>query len=155
MQRVEKTVDTALLMEEYRTLLDTVELLPLQITGSSMTPFLAPGRDSVMLSKPQKPLRTGDMVLYQRGNGIYVLHRIVRREQDGTFSIIGDGQDQIETGIRSEQIFAVVQYAVRKGKRQAPGCFWWEFFSHVWIHLIPLRSLLRRIYSVGKRRKST
>ena len=57
MQRVKKTVDTALLMEEYRTLLDTVELLPLQITGSSMTPFLAPGRDSVMLSKPKNPLR--------------------------------------------------------------------------------------------------
>ena len=155
MQRVEKTVDTALLMEEYRTLLDTVELLPLQITGSSMTPFLAPGRDSVMLSKPKKPLCTGDVVLYQRDSGAYVLHRIVRREQDGTFSLVGDGQDQIETGIRPEQIFAVVQSAVRKGKRQAPGCFWWEFFSHVWIHLIPLRSLLRRIYSVGKRRKST
>ena len=111
MQRVEKTVDTALLMEEYRTLLDTVELLPLQITGSSMTPFLAPGRDSVMLSKPKCPLRAGDMVLYQRDGGAYVLHRIVRREQDGTFSIIGDGQDQIETGIRADQIFAVVQYS--------------------------------------------
>ena len=155
MQRVEKTVDTALLMEEYRTLLDTVELLPLQITGNSMTPFLAPGRDSVMLSKPKRPLRTGDMVLYQRDGGAYVLHRIIRREQDGTFSIIGDGQDQIETGIRADQIFAVVQYAVRKGKRQAPGCFWWDFFSHVWIHLIPLRARLWRIYSIGKRRKST
>ncbi len=155
MQRVEKSVDTVLLMEEYRTLLDTVELLPLQITGSSMTPFLAPGRDSVMLSKPQKPLRTGDMVLYQRDSGAYVLHRIVRREQNGTFSIVGDGQERIEAGIRSDQIFAVVQYAVRKGKRQAPGCFWWEFFAHVWIHLIPLRPLLRHIYSIGKRRKST
>ena len=155
MRRVEKTVDIALLMEEYRMLLDTVDLLPLQITGSSMTPFLAPKRDSVMLSKPKSPLRTGDMVLYQRDNGAYVLHRIVRQEQDGTFSIIGDGQDQIETGIRADQIFAVVQYAERKGKRQEPGCFWWDFFAHVWIRLIPQRARLRRIYSIGKRRKST
>ena len=155
MQRVEKTVDTALLMEEYRTLLDTGALLPLQITGSSMTPFLVPGRDSVMLEKPKRSLRTGEMVLYQRDNGAYVLHRIVRRPQNGTFSIIGDGQDQIETGIREEQIFAVVRYATRKGKRQEPGCFWWEFFARVWIHLIPVRAQLRRIYSAGKRRKST
>ena len=37
MQRVEKTVDTGLLLEEYRTLLETVDQLPLTITGSSMT----------------------------------------------------------------------------------------------------------------------
>ena len=117
MQRVEKTVDTGLLLEEYRTLLETVDQLPLTITGSSMTPFLAPGRDSV--------------------------------------SIIGDGQTDVETGIREDQIFAVVQSATRKGKRQEPGCFWWEFFAHVWIHLIPLRPLLRRIYAGGMRRKST
>ncbi len=154
MQRVEKAVDTALLMEEYRVLLDTGALLPLQITGSSMTPFLIPGRDSVMLEKPKTPLRTGDMVLYQRDDGAYVLHRIVRRERNGTFSIIGDGQNQIETGIRETQIFAVVRYATRKGKRQKPGCFWWEFFAHIWIHLIPARARLRRIYFAGKRRKS-
>ena len=59
MQRVEKTVDTGLLLEEYRTLLETVDQLPLTITGSSMTPFLAPGRDSVMLTKPRRPLQTG------------------------------------------------------------------------------------------------
>ena len=155
MQRVEKTVDTGLLLEEYRTLLETVNQLPLTITGSSMTPFLAPGRDSVMLTKPRRPLQCGDMVLYRRESGAYVLHRIWRQEQDGTFSIIGDGQTDIETGIREDQIFAVVQSATRKGKRQEPGCFWWEFFAHVWIHLIPLRPLLRRIYVCGMRRKST
>ena len=37
MQRVEKTVDTGLLLEEYRTLLEAVDQLPLTITGSSMT----------------------------------------------------------------------------------------------------------------------
>ncbi len=155
MQRVEKTVDTGLLMEEYRKLLETVDQLPLTVSGSSMTPFLVPGRDSVMLSKPKGPLRPGDMVLYQRDGGAYVLHRIVRRDADGTFSIIGDGQTCIETGVRPDQIFAVVQSATRKGKCQKPGCFWWEFFGRVWIRLIPLRPMLCRIYSIGKRRKST
>lgn len=95
------------------------------------------------------------MVLYRRESGAYVLHRILRKEQDGTFFIIGDGQTDVETGIREDQIFAVVQSATRKGKRQEPGRFWWEFFAHVWIHLIPLRPLLRRIYVGGMRRKST
>ena len=47
MQRVEKTVDTGLLLEEYRTLLETVDQLPLTITGSSgdtlILPLIVPG----------------------------------------------------------------------------------------------------------------
>ena len=41
----------------------------------------------------------------------------------------------------------------RKGKRLAPGSFWWGFFEKVWIRMIPLRPMGNRIYRLlqGKR----
>lgn len=145
-----RKVDTAVLLEEYRTLLETVDQLPLLISGNSMSPFLIHGRDTVYLTKVSRPLRRGDIVLYRRTNGAYILHRICAVEGD-TFSILGDAQTQIETGVARAQIFAVVCAAVRKGQRQEPGCFWWDFFAGPWLRLIPLRPVLLRAYHAQKR----
>ena len=82
-------VDTVLLMEQYKELLRTVKTLPLLVTGNSMAPFLVDRRDTVYLSGIRRPLRRGDIVLYQRRSGAYILHRICRREGD-TFTIAGD-----------------------------------------------------------------
>ena len=84
MERADLRVDTALLMEQYRELLETVDTLPLQVTGSSMTPFLAPGRDSVLLTKPGERLRRGDIALYRRDSGSYIMHRVYRCGSDGS-----------------------------------------------------------------------
>lgn len=150
MEQKRRTVDTALLLEEYRTLLETAEQLPLLISGNSMSPFLVHGRDTVYLTKVSRPLRKGDIVLYQRKGGAYILHRICAVEGD-TFSIIGDAQTEIERGVARDQIFAVVCAADRKGKRQAPGCFWWDFFSVIWVRIISFRPFLVGIYGAAKR----
>lgn len=139
------TVDTAILMEQYKALLPSVESLPLLVTGNSMVPFLVDRRDTVYLSRIERPLRRGDIVLYQRSGGAYILHRIYRQEGN-TFVMVGDAQTQLENGIRREQIFAVVTAAQRKGRRQEPGCFWWDFFEKAWIRMVALRPVFLRAY---------
>lgn len=151
MEQKTRKVDTALLLEEYRTLLETVDQLPLLISGNSMLPFLVHGRDTVYLTKADRPLRRGDIVLYRRQSGAYILHRVCAVEEE-TFSAIGDAQMEIEHGIAKQQMIAVVCAADRKGKRQAPGCFWWEFFAKIWIRIIPARPMLMRIYRGMKSR---
>ena len=138
------------LLEEYRRILaeeSDVAALPLVISGNSMTPFLVHGRDTVYLSRLERPARRGDMLLYQRTNGQYVLHRVWKAEKDGTFTIVGDAQTELEPGIREDQIIAIVTSVVRKGKPMAPGGFWWEFFEKVWIRMVPLRPLFWWVYS--------
>lgn len=151
MRDVQKTLDGDALCA----LLQHTDALPLQITGSSMTPFLVHGRDSVLLTpiRGDTP-RRGDIVLYRRDNGAYVLHRVHRCARDGTFSMLGDAQQTVEHGIRREQLVAVAHSAVRKGKRQEKGTFWWDFFAHVWPRLIPLRRTLLRLYQITLGRKS-
>ncbi len=150
MEQKRVTVDTMLLMEQYKELLRTVKTLPLLVTGNSMAPFLVDRRDTVYLSGIRRPLRRGDIVLYQRRSGAYILHRICRREGD-TFTMVGDAQTQLERGICREQIFAVVTAAERKGRWQEPGCFWWNFFANVWIHMVPIRPVLLRAYRFARK----
>lgn len=138
-------------MEPLLRLLEETTAVPLVVSGSSMTPFLAPGRDTVYLSVISKPLRRGDMVLYRRDNGRYILHRILRVEAE-SYTMIGDAQHIPEPGIRREQILAIVTAVRRKEKLLQKGSFWWMFFRHIWICLVPLRPLLRGIYDKIKNR---
>lgn len=148
-----KIVQPEVLLEEYRRLLredPSVDALPLVITGNSMSPFLIHGRDTVYLSRLTRPVRRGDMLLYQRSSGSYVLHRVYKAGPE-SLTMIGDAQTMLEPGIRREQVIAIVTRVERKGKLLGPGSFWWAFFEKVWIRIIPLRRTAERLYSLVKR----
>ena len=145
-----RELEPQVLMPALLALLEETETVPLVISGSSMTPFLVHGRDTVYLSKTAAPLKRGDMILYRRDSGAYILHRIFRSEGD-TYTLVGDAQTMLEPGIRTDQVLAVVTAVRRKGKLLKQGSFWWDFFEKVWIRMVPLRRFLRRCY--GRVRK--
>ena len=86
-------------------------------------------------------------MFYQRDNGQFIMHRIVKARRDGSYDIVGDNQTEIERGVRRDQIFAVVTKVKRKGRWIRPGDFWWEFFAHVWRRIIPLRRMIAKGYA--------
>ena len=137
-----------ILLEEYRQLLEdeNITALPLVISGNSMSPFLVHGRDTVYLSRLDRPAKRGDVLLYKRESGAYILHRVYKVEKD-SYTMVGDAQTQLEQGIRPDQIIAIMTSALRKGKLKKKGSFWWEFFEKLWIRIIPLRPILTKIYT--------
>lgn len=143
-----KIMRPEVLLEEYRRLLEdeTIDALPLVISGNSMSPFLIHGRDTIYLSRLTRPVRRGDALLYQRHSGSYVFHRVYKVTPEG-FTMVGDAQTVLEPGIRQDQVIAIMTRAVRKGKVLEPGCFWWEFFEKVWIRMIPLRRMIHGLYT--------
>lgn len=150
MERKVKVMEPERLMEPLLELLEETEAVPLVISGSSMTPFLVHGRDTVFLSRVCRPLKRGDMVLYRRDSGAYILHRVYRVEQD-SFTMVGDAQTMLEPGIRPDQVKALVTAVRRKGKILRGGSFWWDFFETIWIRMVPLRPAVRTVYSGLKR----
>ena len=124
---------------------------PLVISGWSMSPFLVHGRDTVYLTPPPETLKKGDMILYRRDSGMYVLHRICAVEGN-TFTLIGDGQLEKEPDIRKDQILALVTAVRRKGKLLKKGSFWWDFFEKIWLNMIPLRPAALKLYGLLKKR---
>ena len=149
MQTNTTTLPPEVLLEEYRRLLaeePRIQALPLVVSGSSMTPFLRHGQDTVYLSRLTRPVRRGDILLYQRRNGGYVLHRVWKVCPD-SYIMVGDAQNMLEYGIRDDQIIAIVTAAERRGKDCGPGDFWWDFYEKYWIRMVPLRNPIRRCYS--------
>ena len=85
--------------------------------GTSMRPLLNGTSDLVTLEKAPADLKKYDVVLYRRDNGTLVLHRIVRCDDDGSFTMMGDNQITLEKGIRRDQISARM-CAYKKGERE-------------------------------------
>ena len=147
-----KKVDTKEYVSMLRELTESGKEVSMLIAGSSMSPFLIHERDSICFKKPDRKLRRGDMVFYQRTSGQYVMHRIYKVSSEGYY-IVGDAQQDIEGPVKREQIFALITKVRRKGKWIAPGDFWWEFFEHVWIRMVPVRRLIIGSYTKMKRIK--
>lgn len=140
-----RRLDTDAYVSALRDLVNEGKECRLLISGSSMAPFLVHERDSIIFSKPDRELRRGDMVFYQRDNGQYVMHRILHVRPEGLY-IIGDAQTEVEGPVKPEQVFALVTKVNRKGKWIGPGNFWWWFFGTVWLRLFPIRRLILKLY---------
>lgn len=111
------------------------------VAGSSMTPFLING-DTVYLDLPHPPVKRGDIVLYTRDSGRYILHRVYRVNKDGSFLMVGDAQMELEYIASSKQIHGRVTSARHKGKLNRPGQLRWWAYRHIWLWLMPLRHIL-------------
>lgn len=86
------------------------------ITGTSMLPLLVEGRDTVTIKKCETTLKKGDLPLYRRQDGSFVLHRVVSVDADGTYTMCGDNQFLKEKGIAHTAIIGVVTAITRNGK---------------------------------------
>lgn len=144
MEHKVKVMDPDQLIPQLLKLLEEVPSVPLVISGDSMSPFLQHGRDAVYLSKLVQDPQRGDMILYRRDNGSYILHRIYA-VTGATYTLIGDGQVSLEPGIHRDQMLAIVSAVRRNGRLLEPGNLCWEFYEKIWLRLLPLRPRIRGI----------
>lgn len=83
--------------------------------GTSMMPLLRNRLDSVVLVKPRCRLKKYDIPLYKRPSGQYVLHRVMRVDDD-SYTMCGDNQLIKEHDVTDDCVIAVVSKIVRNGK---------------------------------------
>lgn len=104
-------------MNIFLDVINSGEDCPLIGSGNSMRPFLKNENDILMMtSVKRKKLKVGDIVLYRRSNGQYVIHRLYKICTDGTFCFVGDNQYWVERNISREQIIAKAKSVITNGK---------------------------------------
>ncbi len=111
--------------------------------GISMLPMLRQGIDSVTLSPLPEKLKKYDLPLYQRDDGKYILHRIVKVRD--TYTCIGDNQFVLEPGVRHDQMIALVTGFTRGEKEHSviePG---YQLYCRIWHYSRPIRFIIRKI----------
>ena len=114
----------------------TVELT---VTGCSMLPLLLDRRSTVRLRRKEH-YALGDIVLFRRNNGDYVLHRVCRIH-DGLYDILGDNVPAPDCDIHPEQMIAAVCAYSRKGDGH------WHSGDRVYRCFLPL---IRRAVSFAR-----
>lgn len=122
--------------------LDAGKSVRLSPRGTSMLPLLRQGKDSVILSPLPEKLRKYDVPLYQRENGQYVLHRVIRAGE--TYTCTGDNQFVYETELNHSQMIAVVTAIYRNGKVYSMDSIWQKTYCRFWHYSRPIRHLWRR-----------
>ena len=153
-----KAVETQVAMAE---LLPMIEdsfrqglTVTLGVTGNSMVPLFRHKRDSVILSPCDAlSLKRGDVPLYRRPDGKFVLHRILHVKQD-TYTLAGDAQHELEVGLPKPCVLAVMTGFIRKGKTVSCRNVLYRMYSTCWMLLRPVRPYLFRVASRLRRRKS-
>ncbi len=125
----------------------------LGVTGNSMVPLFRHKRDSVILS-PCDPLalKRGDVPLYRRPDGKFVLHRILRVKKE-TYTLAGDAQHELEVGLPKTCVLAVMTGFVRKGKTVSCRSIPYRMYSTLWMWLRPMRPYLFRVARLRRRKK--
>ena len=82
--------------------------------GDSMNPVIREG-NLLVIESVKEPLKVGDVPLYKRDSGQYVLHRIVKIK-NGKYTMQGDNRMSGEKGITDRHIIGVLTGIVRNGR---------------------------------------
>lgn len=123
----------------------------LRAAGNSMYPLFRHGKDLVTLKKAEKDtLKKYDMILYQRDDKTYVLHRIVGRGKEG-YVLRGDNQYVNEYPVREDQIIAKICSFCRNGKKRRCEDFSYRIYAVMWVNSVFLRRVLRAVKNRIKR----
>lgn len=101
-------------------LLEEGQVIKIAPHGNSMFPFFLGDRDYLYISSRRQGLKRGDIALYRRVDGTYVVHRVHHVEHDENtvgYYMLGDHQIWIEGPLAENQIYGVVEYFERRGRR--------------------------------------
>lgn len=121
--------DLVLLAEEY---LSSGKEVVISAKGNSMKPLLRDNKDRIVLTgyKPEE-LEIGQVVLYKRNDGSFVIHRIVDKQED-KYVMLGDFQTVIEKGVTKEQIIAVASGFIRGKNEFRESSKFYKFYVKIW-----------------------
>ena len=127
------------------------------VRGGSMNPFLVDNRDCVLLVPVPERLRRGDIVLFRRSSGQYVLHRIVavRRSRPGghepVYFMRGDAQEMTEGPVARAQVRALAARVMRQGRWLTDRDLRVLFFRHLWCRRYFPRRAALAVYRLVRR----
>ena len=143
--------DKAVMMEEIRILISEGKTVSLTVKGNSMNPFMVHLRDQITLGPwKDEDLRKGTVALVKDNRGNYLIHRIIRRDEN-TVTLLGDGNIGMTETATLDNVIGIMYSIERKGRTWKPDDRLWRLYSWFWSSITPLRrwplGLWRRLNS--------
>ncbi len=117
--------------------------------GNSMRPMVKNLRDALILTSYKGNAEVGDVILYKRESGAFVLHRIVDKSEDGSYVLMGDFQLVREEGIKESQILASLSGYIRKGRTVLCSSKRYQRYKNRWTGSKTRRKLYIKLIGLG------
>lgn len=125
------------------------------VRGKSMLPTIREKKDTVLIVKITRPIKKLDIVLYKRKNEELILHRVIRKDENGGYDCSGDNQWMLERGVIIEQMIGIVKGIYRKEKYISCEKKVYKIYSWIWVKFKILRKTIYFIKMwIKKNRKS-
>ena len=119
----------------------------IRVTGNSMYPTLLDRRDTVRLCAIDR-IKVGDVILYLRENGDYVLHRVIGKKGDN-LSFAGDNELEREYPVNTSQCIAKMTGFIRNGKEyDCKTSIKYRVIAFLWTRLFFMRGILAKVFGV-------
>ena len=120
----------------------------LKLNGESMRPLIRKQRDAVTVVRVCRELKRGDVVLFLRKDGAYVVHRIWKIKGESIVTA-GDNCVECDAPVSASDIRGIVIKAERNGKIINLDSAVSRAFGILWQMTRPLRSVWLKIKKCG------
>lgn len=120
--------------------------MEIRTKGKSMMPFILEGDGSVSLKKIEEDsFQLGNLLLARLSEGRYVLHRLIKYEED-QIVLRGDGNLSTVETCTKDDIIAEVGQIKRFGKKIKKGSLLWNMHRKIWLGSTTQRRIMLAIY---------
>ena len=115
-------------------------VLPMRVPldGDSMRPLIRRGRDIVSIVPLKRPLKRGDVVLFEFPHGRYVVHRVYRMKENRVRTL-GDNCWNPDPWMPETSVLGLVLQAERDGKVIRLDTRFSRCLGRIWAAGLPLR----------------
>lgn len=117
--------------------------------GFSMYPFVRTGDTLLIEPKTPAELNIGDIIFYRRSTGLYVAHRLIKKNDSATLITKGDNLHYYDEPVPAEQVLGRVVSVERDGHYQSLDSWLNKAVSRFWTMLSPISWRLRPILKLG------
>ncbi len=87
----------------------------IKLDGESMRPLIRKQKDSVTIEHLNRQLKKGDVVLFMRNDGVYVVHRVYKINGE-KIATIGDNCVEFDTPVSASSVMGIAVRLERNGK---------------------------------------
>jgi hypothetical protein len=110
-------IDAGQRLQLLRSMKDSGKTFQLKTAGMSMFPLVRPDTVADIHFRPASQVRSGDLILFERGGGI-ILHRVLARsEREGRLAFTEKGDHQPFANLVPEEQYLGVAVRLRSGRR--------------------------------------
>lgn len=113
----------------------------IQLNGVSMQPLVRRNRDYVTIMPLDRDVMKGDIVMFLRDDGMYVVHR-VRYFSEDTVTTLGDNCSYEDRPIPRERVYGLITKVERGKKTLMVDTPFWRGIGRVWMAVLPIRRII-------------